>query len=193
MTRAQVDLTQIVLFLILGGVLLFAYYNLRSARRNQRALTVWLIVVYTCAVLLVGNIGLYAWRTFGMTASEVRITVPKDGETVSKDQEVDGTSWKLPADKVIWVVVINTENGQYFPMPQAATVDESGNWSSSGSIGTDSDITIDMEIIALLADKTAQKEFNDYILSAKSQDNPNGMDALPGGATVMDRITITRK
>lgn len=126
---------------------------------------------------------------------EAAITYPDDGATVEIREMVRGTSQNIPERQVIWIVVYSQVAGRYYPQNYPADVQANGDWSSLAFIGIkeDSGKKFKFDIIAVLADEKAQDTFNDYLIQAKDKEKWEGLERLPEGALIYDRITVTRK
>jgi len=123
----------------------------------------------------------------------VKITEPVEGALVDPSQMVRGTSRWVPTGQAIWVVVFVQKVGRYYPQNQAADVQANGGWSSITYIGIPSDVGLKFDLIAVLADSEGQAAFNKYLTNARNKSDYAGLEQLPTGATVYDRISVTRK
>lgn len=204
--RAQIDLLQMIIGIILLFAVLYSVIAVLSGRRpsdiekiapRRRAagtLSAWLVVMYLCVVLLATDIGIFAWRYYGPAATtEVKIESPKNGAVATMDEQVRGSSWKVPSGQVIWVILYKPETQKYYPHADSADVADNGEWTSPGTIGGLEDITVDIEIVAVLANNSAQSALGEHVLQNKGKEQPEGMTSIPAGAKIYDRITVTRK
>jgi len=91
------------------------------------------------------------------------------------------------------VVVYVPAVGRYFPQDNPADVQADGEWSSKATIGIASNAGLQFDIRAVIADKDAQDSFQKYLAQAKAAGSWSGLDRLPQGAVIYDRITVTRK
>jgi hypothetical protein len=123
----------------------------------------------------------------------VKITQPVEGATVDQTQMVRGTSQAVPEGHAIWVVLYVQKVGRYYPQNQAADVQPNGGWSSMTYIGVPSDVGLKFDLIAVLVDKEGQDAFARYLVNAKNKSDYAGLEQLPNGATVYDRVSVTRK
>ena len=123
----------------------------------------------------------------------VKITEPSEGGSVEPTQMVRGTSRAVPTGQVIWVAVFVQKVGRYYPQNQAADVQPNGGWSSLTYIGIASDVGLKFDLIAVLADRDGQAAFSRYLTDARNKSDYSGMEQLPQGVTVYDRISVTRK
>ncbi len=131
--------------------------------------------------------------TTKISTTEVKITHPYDGAYVEIVEMVRGTSQKIPEEEVIWIVIFPHIVGSYYPQNDPADVQTNGEWSSLISIGIEEDVDKEFDILAVLADKNAQYTFNAYLGEAKGKETWPGLQKLPEGASIYDRITVTRE
>lgn len=123
----------------------------------------------------------------------VKITEPIEGAIVETKQMVRGTSRGVPTGQAIWVVVFVHDVTRYYPQNQFADVQANGGWSSMTSIGIPTDVGLKFDLIAVLADSEGRTAFNNYLINAKNKNDYPGLEQLPPGVTVYDRISVTRK
>ncbi len=124
--------------------------------------------------------------------TRVDINEPTEGSRVSQIQTIDGESQILPPDSVIWPVVYLPATGRYYPQNFPADVQANGEWSATVYIGQENDSGIAADIIVVLADKSAQDAFYSYLADAKDRNDFPGLDKLPKGATIYDRVSVVR-
>jgi len=125
--------------------------------------------------------------------TRVKIIQPTEGTKVEQTEMVKGTSQRIPNEQVIWVVVFVQKVGRYYPQNNPADVQASGDWTSVTYIGVPADGGLKFDLIAVLADKEAQNAFNKYLVDARNKNDYPGLEHLPNGATIYDRVSITRK
>ena len=126
-------------------------------------------------------------------STDAKISQPTDGATVSQTETIKGTSQRVPDTSAIWVVVYIPSVGRYYPQNNPADIQANGNWSSVAYIGIPTDVGLKLDIIVVMADKTAQDAFNAYLKNARDKNDYPGLEQLPKGAKIYDRITVTRK
>ena len=144
-------------------------------------------------------LGLLGWQAFGsQAATEVKITHPTGESRVAHIETVRGTTRGIPTGHVVWVVVFAHEVGRYYPQDRAASAEARGRWSSVTYLGLQGDAgkgkTFD--ILAVLVDDQARRVFGAYIAEAKEHaDWPDwyGLEGLPTGVVIWDRVTVTRR
>jgi hypothetical protein len=161
---------------------------------QQPRLNGWTIGMLACILIAVANTGLLAWRFLVPEPStEVEISYPYNQSQVERTETIRGTSQAIPDGSVIWVVAIPQQVGRYYPQNYPADVEAQGNWSSITYIGIEGDGGKKFDILAVVADRTAQDAFNAYLADARDKSDWPGLEKLPEGATVYARITVTRK
>ncbi len=122
----------------------------------------------------------------------VRITYPSEGSEVERKVTVRGTSQNIPEGQVIWVVIYVHDVRRYFPQDLPADVQVNGDWVSPVIIGIDEDLGKEFDIIVVLVDQKAQDAFNDYLKDWGGKYPSPGLERLPEGALIYQRITVTR-
>lgn len=193
-----IDITQIIVAIITTAGVVYSVKQRRKQKESQkpegepRKISTWTIVIGVSLILLAANLGVFGLRYWGPT-TEVEITYPYDGATVEIREMVRGTSQKIPEGPAIWIVVYPHVAGRYYPQNDTADVQANGDWTSLTYIGIEEDVNRKFNIIAVLADKRAQDAFNAYLTQAKDKKTWPGLERLPEGATIYDRITVTRK
>lgn len=156
--------------------------------------SIWAWGMWTCIVIAVVNTGILGWRLFSPPPStEVAITYPINLARVDQTEVVRGTFQGLPTGKTIWIVLLIPEVGRYYPQNRPADLEAANRWSSLVYIGVPSDTGKRFDILAVVADTGAQNAFNAYLADARDRSDWAGMEALPEGAVIYDRITVTRR
>jgi hypothetical protein len=122
----------------------------------------------------------------------IRITYPSDGSEVERKVTVRGTSQNIPDGQVMWIVIYVHEARRYFPQDLPVDVQANGDWISPVIIGIDEDVGMRFDIIVVLVDEKAQDAFNDYLKQWKGKDSSPGLERLPDGVVIYERITVTR-
>jgi hypothetical protein len=203
MELQPMDLTQVIVALITTAGVIYSARR-QHIQQDNRAIekpsdgdtakrkAPWGILAYVSLILLVANLGVLGWRYWGMT-TELRISYPYDGDHVGIREVIRGTSQRIPEGQAIWVVVYPHPVGRYFPQNQAADIQANGDWASLTFIGIEADVGMKFDIIALLVDRKAQEAFAAYLAEAKDKKTWPGLERLPDGTRIYDRITVTRK
>jgi len=193
-----IDITRIIVAIITAvGVVIAAIIRRRQQRSPRpkgepRRISTWTILMGVCLILLAGNLGTFGVQYWGRT-TKVEITYSYDGATVEIREMVQGTSQKIPEGQAIWIMVYSHVVGRYYPQDNPADVQANGDWTSLTYIGIKEDVNRKFDIIAVLADKRAQDAFNAYLTKAKNTNTWPGLERLPEGATIYDRITVARE
>jgi len=123
----------------------------------------------------------------------VTITYPSDGAPVEIREMIQGTSERIPEGQLLWIIVYSQMAGRYYPQNDVGAVQANGDWSSLAVIGIEEDVGRKFDIVAVLAGKEAQDAFNAYLAQSKDQKKWLGLERLPNGVAIYDRITVTRK
>lgn len=124
------------------------------------------------------------------SGASVSIVSPDGHRPVSALETVSGTVTNPELGKAVWVVVKSQSDGRYYPHKAAADMSSANEWKSSDTnIGAASDKGRKYDVIAVLADSTAQGMLRAYADDPASA----GLDNLPPGIRQMDMVTVTRK
>jgi hypothetical protein len=208
MQFSGIDITQILVTLIsTAGAILCAVVGKKAEDAKHRRdaekrradkppmpLSKWAVGMWICIVVAVMNSGLLGWRWLrpGPT-TDVTITYPINQARVDQTETVRGTSQGLSAEQVIWVVVFVQEVGRYYPQNRPADMEAGDNWSSIVYIGIPADTGKRFDILAVVANEEAQDAFTVYLADARDRSDWPGLESLPAGAVIYDRITVTRR
>ena len=114
----------------------------------------------------------------------VTITSPANNSAVGMIEWVSGKSQNIPAGQQLWIVV--HEGSLYFPMFDRVQINTDGIWRYSTTIGKDDDEGKSFEIIAVLANSSAQAAIQAWY------QNPYDLHSLPAGMTRYSAVTVTR-
>ena len=127
--------------------------------------------------------------TPGPVAPSRKVTIekPKDDGEIRHETSIQGTYSSIPDGYQIWVVV--SIGGRFYPSAKADLL-QNGTWTATAWVGSgpDEDIGKTFGILAVLADPGASGELDKYI-QAKEW---TGLDRLPAGAEICDRVTVKR-
>jgi hypothetical protein len=140
-------------------------------------LVIGLLVI---GLLLIG-IAIYSIYT---QPTDVDIRFPGNGK-VDMWEWVSGTSQHIPDDCKLWIVV--RWDSLYFPMVDGVQTRSDGTWMYNTSIGQKDDAGKVFEIIAVLADGSAQAKVEEWYKSSSD------LYHLPSGMTQYSTVTVTRK
>lgn len=122
------------------------------------------------------------------------ISEPQDGAVVPRVVGTSGTWEHIPEDQRPWVLVFPHEAPRYYPQQQARLF-ENGEWSGNVFVGNeDGEQTGQLfDIVVGLADDAAHRELADYMTRSENAGSFGGLDALPAGFVLYDRVTVTRE
>jgi len=68
-----------------------------------------------------------------------------------------------------------------------------GDWSTQAIVGSNMDSGLEFKIFAVLADEKANKAIIDYLDMSRASGSWDGLVQLPDGATIYDKVSVTRK
>jgi hypothetical protein len=127
--------------------------------------------------------------TIASTQPEINIIYPLDSSNVQMKETVKGTATNIPEGQQLWIV---TSWYDYYYPQNYVDIQSDGSWKLPVKIGEgDSDSTY--LIIAVLADKNAQNEFNNYLNTFEKTGQYHDMRKLPDGAKSKVSVTVYRK
>ena len=202
MEFSAINVTQILTTLITTvGAIICAVVGKKVESRQSSAeplqrqpRSVWAWGMWACIAIAVVNTGILGWRLLRPSPStQVTIVYPANLSRVEQAETVRGTVQGLPEGQVVWVVVFMQEVGRYYPQNRPADLEANNRWSSLVYFGVPSDTDKKFDILAVVADANAQNAFNAYLADAIDRSDWAGMEALPAGAIIYDRITVTRR
>jgi hypothetical protein len=195
MGNAAVDITQILVTLISTiGVIVCAVVGKKGGNEKKDPPNKWAIGMWICIALAVINSGVLGWRLLHPSpATDVSITYPINHARIDQNETVHGTSQELPSGQVIWVIVFAQDVGRYYPQDRPADIEAGNKWSSIVYIGIPEDTGKRFDVLVVLADADAQDAFSAYLADSAQRNDWSGLVALPKGAVIYDRITVTRK
>jgi len=133
---------------------------------------------------------------YSASSAEVKITNPSNGATVSKSIDVGGTSKDIPAGAALWIMVYPHGVNRYYPQDKRdfpVVMTANGDWSTKAVIGSDTDSGLEFEIFVVLADEKANQAIIDYLDKSKASGSWPGMEPLPDGSMIYDKVSVTRK
>lgn len=151
------------------------------------------ILIWASVFLLIANFVVLGWRSWDNSTTEVKITEPTAGSPIELREVVKGTSRKIPAGQIIWVVIYSQAVGRYYPQNDPADVQANGAWASLCYLGVDQDAGKKFDIIVVLANKEAQDAFKAYLTKARDQKTWPGLEKIPDPGVIYDRVTVVRK
>lgn len=203
MEFSAINVTQILTTLIttIGAIVCAIVGKRRESKQGgeqerppQPPTSIWAWGMWVCIAIAAVNTGILGWRLFRPPPlTEVTITYPTNLARVDQTEVVLGTFQGLPEGKTIWIVIFIPEVGRYYPQNRPVDLEAGNKWSSLAYIGVPSDTGKRFDILAVVVDTGAQNAFNAYLADARDRSDWAGMEALPEGAIIYDRITVTRK
>jgi len=198
-----IDITQIIVTIITSTSAIIIAWLRRKEKIERKQITpqekIALkitkldIMIYICIILLVANLGVFGWRYWWGPTTEVKITYPYDDASVEIREMIRGTSQSIPEGQVVWIIVYPQITGRYYPQNALTDIQANGDWSSPALIGIEEDVGKKFDIIVVLANKEAQESLNAYLAQFEDKKTWPGLEKLPNGAVIYDRITITRE
>lgn len=199
MEFSTIDTTQIIVTLltVMGGILFNAKGRKGKAQRadkTKQPINIWAVGMWACIAIAVVNTGILGWRWLRPPPPpSVKITYPANLGRVDMTETIIGTVQGLQEGEAIWVVLFIKDVGRYYPQNLPATIEAGGRWSSLAYIGVPSDDGMRFDILAIIANAEAQNAFKAYLAEAGENNNWAGMEVLPQGAVIYDRVTVTRR
>lgn len=188
-----IDPTPILVALIAaGGAIFCKIMERRGVLPAGKPLSKWAVGMWAFGVTAAISIIIFGTQ---FLPPSVAIIYPSDHADAEQIEIVSGTSQRLPAGELIWVVVFIHEAGRYYPQNEPAIIEAKNNWSSRVSLGVPGEIDKNkkFDILAVGANPEAQSAFKVYLTGARDRSDSPGLGSLPTGATIYDRVTVTRK
>jgi hypothetical protein len=121
----------------------------------------------------------------------LKITYPLEDYKVEIEQTVRGTSQNIPEDQKIWIVVF-VHGDNFYPQHYPINVQANGDWISTAITCTEVSAGEEFDILVVLANKEAQDILNAYIEQCKNEKKWPGLERLPEGAKIFDRVIVTK-
>lgn len=208
MELSTINITQIIVTLIstIGAVICAAIGKKSSKAESEEKpptkdeeppdepLSIWAVGMWVCVAIAVVNTGFLGWQLLRPEpATDVTITYPVGLAKVDQTETVRGTVEGLPSEHVIWVVVFAQEVGRFYPQNRPADIEAANKWSSLVYIGVPADTDKRFDILAVVVNTEAQNALRAYLSDARDRSDWPGLEALPEGAMIYDRITVTRE
>lgn len=120
--------------------------------------------------------------------ASVQITDPIDDATVPSEITAEGTASGLEAGSTLWTVV--HIGGLFWPQRQALVVGDT--WTAQVFIGGGPrDSGKQFDVLAVVTSTEADSAFLEWLRRGDQSGDFPGLFALPPGANIMDRITVT--
>jgi hypothetical protein len=122
---------------------------------------------------------------------EIEIISPSNNAAVQMNETVVGTAKNIPEGYEIWILVYPYTVNQYYPQSSKVIIQNDG-WSVPVGIGDNNNSGTTFDIVAVLANQTAQEKFNNYISRSEASRSWSWIEQIPDGAKEYSRITVTR-
>jgi hypothetical protein len=170
-----------ILFIILS--ILFLGFNSKLFIRR------YVIYIISIIILLIFSTSL-VWY-FNQIA--ITIVEPRNGDFVTSNIDVKGLAKNIPAGETIWLMVVSP-TGKYYPHSPAIMPDiQTGLWQLKGvTLGTPVDNGKSFYLITTTADTNSKSDLDNYFKKVALADGWMGLDTLPPGIKVYDKVKITR-
>jgi len=124
--------------------------------------------------------------------SDIRITHPSDSAMVNMTEIMIGNATNIPEDQKLWITIYPQTAHKYYPQ-NPVNIQNDGSWRLSIQFGGENNVGEKFDIVAVLADKNAQKVLNDYMEASAKAKFWKGMEELPDGTTEIIKFTVTRR
>jgi hypothetical protein len=125
------------------------------------------------------------------SSADIKITYPSDSATVQMKENITGTAINIPDGQQLWIAIYPQNAYKYYPQ-NPVDVQNDGSWTLPVQFGQPENVGVKYDLYAVLADKNAQKEFNDYFDNCIKTNSWPGMGELPDGTTQSIKLTVTR-
>jgi hypothetical protein len=124
----------------------------------------------------------------------IKISSPIDDALINKTIDIIGTAKRIPEDAPIWAATYGyPPTNRYYPQSQLIYPDPNGRWSLRDiNVGDDTDSGEKFDIVVLQANDKAHEYLSDYMRNTSLSGAWEGLEKIPSGAKVLDRITVTR-
>lgn len=152
----------------------------------------WLVPsVALLLLLLLAGVGAAALMRLNSAPPAARITQPVDGSSAPLGWvDVAGTARGLSGGGPERLWLVEHLAGYYWPQQQAVMQNE--NWAAQIRLGAGtSDIDKRLDILLVLAPGDVDREFRGWLDQGAVKDDYPPMRGLPGGASILDRVTVT--
>jgi len=116
---------------------------------------------------------------------------PLDSAKVQMKDNIRGTAENIPPGQQLWIGIYPHTALKYYPQ-KPFEIQNDGTWSFQVEFGEKDNVNEKFDIIAFLANESAQKELNDYINTSITT-NTWGKDFLPDGINIITQITVSRE
>jgi hypothetical protein len=139
-------------------------------------------------LLIIGGTTFAIMRVLS-TPPRVVITYPTHGSPVPIKIIIEGTASGIPNTDELWVLIVPDGLTAYYPQePGPVEVRSDGKWSSSATIGQTQDSGRGFTVFAALVNPEGSPAIHAYV----SGSNVNGIDPLPRGIQIMQKVHVVR-
>jgi hypothetical protein len=129
-------------------------------------------------------------KPIGTQLPEIKINYTSDTAHIAEN--IIGTAKNIPDGYELWILVYPYAAKKYYPQHEEVSI-QNGVWSIPVGIGTEDNVGEKFDIIAVLANRDARIEFTSYMVNGEKNNDWPGMNKIPDGAEVYDRITVVRE
>lgn len=129
--------------------------------------------------------------TLPSTQAKINITYPLDSTDVQMQETVKGTATNIPEGQQLWIVIKQQSLLEYRPQ-NYVNIQSDGSWELPVQIGEGDSHGSWFDIYAVLADKNAQNEFNNYLNTFEKTGIWPEMMELPDGSKVKVKVSVGR-
>jgi hypothetical protein len=123
---------------------------------------------------------------------KITFTHPSDSEKVQMKDSIIGTAKNIPNGQQLWIAIYPHTALKYYPQ-KPVNIQNDGTWSLQVQFGEKDNAKEQFDIIAFLANESAQKELNEYINTSIKTKSWLGKDFLPDGVNIITQITVVRE
>jgi hypothetical protein len=147
--------------------------------------------------IVIGGLLVAAWALIPPSCppTSLSFTSPRDGTVVSQSQPVLGTINHLCPGQHLWLVLQpgGSGGGGYYPQNEVAVIGNAGRWSTAAYFGrsSKSDDGRPFTLLAVVADNSANQEFQAYLTSGGITHSFPGLGDLTGAA-ILSQVKVTR-
>jgi len=148
--------------------------------------------IWICSLIIILNIAFLGWRLF-FTTPQITITYPEDNSMVVQREVAEGQYSWLPFGHHPWLVVYSHKSGRYYPQNEPAQITLKGDWSSIIFLGLPDTVGEEFDILVTIPRGEALRIFEEYLNTGKRTGSWPGLNYLPEGTDIYDRVMVTRK
>lgn len=123
--------------------------------------------------------------------AEITITYPSDLPKVNITETIHGTAKNIPEGQQLWIAIYPQTAFKYYPQ-NPVNIQSDGSWNVPAQFGGEKNVGEKFNIVAVLADKNAQKDLNTYMDFSENASSWSGMRELPDGTTKITNLTVIR-